>query len=66
MKAIRRRYFYAVAFVSFEIVPWGLIGLLRSVFRPRLAADASQALAGALALILVGMPMLLIHSMPIQ
>ena len=31
MKTVRRLYFYAVAFISLEIVLWGLIGLLRSI-----------------------------------
>ena len=32
MKTIRRLYFYLVAFISMEIVLWGLIGLARSIF----------------------------------
>ena len=32
MRTVRRLYFYAVAFVSLEVVLWGLIGLARSHF----------------------------------
>ena len=32
MRTVRRLYFYAVAFVSLEVVLWGLIGLARSLF----------------------------------
>jgi hypothetical protein len=61
MKTIRRLYFYAVTIVSLEVVLWGLIGLLRSIFSQRLIADRAQILAQALALVLVGIPIFLIH-----
>ena len=51
MKSIRRLYFYLVAFISIEIVLWGLVGLLRSVANDTIAGGA-DALAQALALIL--------------
>ncbi len=60
MKSIRRLYFYLVAFISIEVVVWGLIGLLRSVVDRRVSGGA-EALAQALALILVGVPIFLIH-----
>src|SRR5512142_997972 len=60
MKAVRRLYFYAVAFISIEIVLWGLINLLRSIVDNTVGGQA-QALARALALILVGMPIFLFH-----
>ena len=60
MKTVRRLYFYAVAFVSLEVVLWGLIGLLRTTFNAPEFGSA-QALAQALALILVGVPIFLIH-----
>ena len=60
MKSIRRLYFYLVAFISVEIVLWGLVGLLRSVANDTIAGGA-DALAQALALILVGVPIFLIH-----
>jgi hypothetical protein len=60
MKSIRRLYFYLVAFISIEIVVWGLVGLLRSVV-DRTVSGGADALAQALALILVGVPIFLIH-----
>jgi hypothetical protein len=60
MKTVRRLYFYAVAFVSLEVVLWGLIGLLRTIFNNPEFGSA-EALAGALALILVGVPIFLVH-----
>jgi hypothetical protein len=60
MKTVRRLYFYAVAFISLEVVLWGLIGLLRSIVGETVGAGA-EALAQALALILVGVPIFLVH-----
>ena len=60
MKSIRRLYFYLVAFISIEVVVWGLIGLLRSIVDQTVSGGA-DALAQALALILVGVPIFLIH-----
>ncbi|HSL31115.1 MAG TPA: DUF5671 domain-containing protein [Anaerolineales bacterium] len=60
MKSIRRLYFYLIAFISIEVVLWGLIGLLRSVIDDTITGGA-DALAQALALILVGVPIFLIH-----
>ena len=60
MKSIRRLYFYLVAFISIEVVVWGLVGLLRSIVDETVSGGA-EALAQALALILVGVPIFLIH-----
>ena len=60
MKSIRRLYFYLVAFISIEVVLWGLVGLLRSIV-DRSISGGEDALAQALALILVGLPFFLIH-----
>ena len=60
MKSIRRLYFYRVAFISIEVVLWGLVGLLRSIVDNTISGGA-DALAQALALILVGVPIFLIH-----
>ncbi|HEY5728891.1 MAG TPA: DUF5671 domain-containing protein, partial [Anaerolineales bacterium] len=60
MKSIRRLYFYLVAIISIEVVVWGLIGLLRSIVDKTVSGGA-DALAQALALILVGVPIFLIH-----
>ena len=61
MKTIRRLYFYAVAFISLEVVLWGVIGLLRSILDADNVVDSAQALAQALSLILVGVPIFLFH-----
>ena len=40
MKSIRRLYFYLVAFISIEIVLWGLVGLLRSIMDETVSGGA--------------------------
>src|SRR5574339_572819 len=60
MKSIRRLYFYLVAFISIEVILWGLVGLLRSIVDETISGGA-DALAQALALILVGVPIFLVH-----
>jgi hypothetical protein len=60
MKSIRRLYFYLVAFISIEVVLWGLVSLLRSIVDKSISGG-EDALAQALALILVGVPFFLIH-----
>ncbi|HSB01818.1 MAG TPA: DUF5671 domain-containing protein, partial [Anaerolineales bacterium] len=60
MKSIRRLYFYLVALISVEVVLWGLVGLLRSIVDEAISGGA-DALAQALALILVGVPIFLVH-----
>lgn len=65
MKSIRRLYFYLVAFISIEVVLWGLVGLLRSIVNNTVSGGA-DALAQALALILVGVPIFLIHWLWVQ
>jgi len=61
MKTIRRLYFYAVAFISLEVVLWGVIGLLRSIFDADTIVNDADTLAQALSLILVGVPIFLFH-----
>ncbi|MFN8384561.1 MAG: DUF5671 domain-containing protein [Anaerolineales bacterium] len=61
MKTIRRLYFYAVAAISIEVVLWGAISLLRSIFTANKVVDSASTLAQALSLILVGVPIFLIH-----
>ena len=61
MKTIRRLYFYAVAAISIEVVLWGIIGLLRSIFNAQDITNNASNLASALALIFVGVPIFLIH-----
>lgn len=60
MRTVRRLYFYVVAFISLEVVLWGLISLLRSIVNETVGGGA-EVLAGALALILVGVPIFLVH-----
>src|SRR5512140_1719650 len=60
MKTVRRLYFYAVAFISIEVVLWGLVNLVRSIVDDTVGGQA-DALARALALIVVGMPIFLFH-----
>ncbi len=60
MKSIRRLYFYLVAFISIEVVLWGLVSLLRSIVDKSISGGV-DALAQALALILVGVPFFLVH-----
>lgn len=61
MKTIRRLYFYLVTIISLEVVVWGIIGLLRSIIRGSDIVNGSEALAQALALIFVGVPIFLFH-----
>lgn len=61
MKTIRRLYFYLVAAISIEVVLWGIIGLLRSIFNAQDITNNASNLASALALIFVGVPIFLIH-----
>jgi Domain of unknown function (DUF5671) len=60
MKTIRRLYFYAIALVSLEVVLWGLINLLRTALAGDIVPGV-ETLAQALALILVGVPIFLLH-----
>ncbi len=61
MRTIRRLYFYLVALISVEVVLWGLINLLRTTLASELAFPGADTLAQALALIVVGMPIFLLH-----
>lgn len=60
MKTIRQLYMYLISLVSLEIVVWGMIRLTRTLVNPMLKLDAGQ-LAGALALIVVGLPIFWFH-----
>ncbi|MCX6079502.1 MAG: DUF5671 domain-containing protein [Chloroflexi bacterium] len=61
MKTIRRLYFYLVALISLEVVIWGLINLLRTMFSSGLTFPGADTLAQALALICVGVPIFAAH-----
>ncbi len=60
MKTIRRLYTYLITLISLEVVIWGMIRLARTFTNPSVGLDASS-LAGALALLLVGLPIFLLH-----
>lgn len=66
MQIIRRLYFYAVTLVSLEIVIWGLIGLMRTVFSAAALGATADRLAAPLAFILVGLPVFLMHWRMVQ
>ncbi|MGQ9833149.1 MAG: DUF5671 domain-containing protein [Candidatus Villigracilaceae bacterium] len=61
MRTIRRLYFYAVAFISLEVVLWGLINLARATFVTDTVFDPAEQLAQALSLVLVGIPVFILH-----
>lgn len=60
MKSVRRLYIYLVAIISLEVVIWGLIGLLRTIFSNGLVFGA-DTLAQALSFVLVGIPIFGLH-----
>lgn len=60
MKTIRRLYTYLITLISLEVVIWGMIRLARTFTNPKIDGNAGQV-AGALALILVGLPIFLLH-----
>jgi len=66
MKTIRRLYRYLVAFISLEVVLWGLIELARSTFSDEIIGGGASQLAGGLSLLLVGIPVFLLHWIPAQ
>ncbi|MEA3351809.1 MAG: DUF5671 domain-containing protein [Chloroflexota bacterium] len=66
MKTIRRLYRYIVAFISLEVVLWGLIKLARATFAGEIIGGNVSQLAGSLSLILVGGPVFLLHWLPAQ
>ena len=66
MKNIRRIYFYIVAFVSLEVIVWSVISLMRSVMDVNSYSSGNDQLAIALAFILVGLPIFLIHWRVVQ
>ncbi len=61
MKTIRRLYFYLVSLICLEVVIWGLINLLRTIFSSGLTFPGADTLAQALALIFVGVPIFAVH-----
>ena len=66
MQTIRRLYRYLVAFISLEVMIWGLIQLVRTTFSGEIIGSSASQLAGALSLIFVGIPVFLSHWIPAQ
>lgn len=66
MKTVRRLYFYLVALISLEVVLWGLINLLRTMFSSGIIFPGADTLAQALALVFVGVPIFAVHWVWIQ
>jgi len=66
MQTIRRLYQYLVAFISLEVVLWGMIELARSAFSDEIIGGGVSQLAGGLSLLLVGVPVFLLHWIPAQ
>ena len=66
MLTIRRIYRYIVAFISLEVVLWGLIELARSTFSSEIIGGSASQLARSLSLLFVGLPIFLLHWIPIQ
>jgi hypothetical protein len=66
MQTIRRLYLYVVAFLSLEVVLWGIVGLLRSLVGGDPQAGSTVRLAQSLSMILVGLPVFLLHGWLVQ
>ena len=60
MKTIRQIYTYLTTLISLEVVIWGTIRLTRTIANPRIQNNADH-LAGALALMVVGLPIFWFH-----
>ena len=61
MRTIRRLYIYLVVAISLEVVLWGVINLLRAMTDTGRVGGGASQLAGALATIIVGLPVFLLH-----
>jgi hypothetical protein len=66
MQTIRRLYLYAVSFISLFVVIWGVIHLLRAFLGENEGLTGPTGLAGALSLVLVGLPVFLLHGLLAQ
>ena len=61
MRVVRRFYFYAVAFISLEVVLWGVFTLASSIINAPIGGGLANLLARGLSQILVGLPIFLLH-----
>ncbi len=66
MRTIRRLYLYLVAVISLQTVLWGVINLLRAMLDTQRVGGTASQLAGALATIIVGLPVFFLHWWLIQ
>ena len=61
MRVVRRFYFYAISFISLEVVLWGVITLLNSTTNAPVGGGIASLLARGFSQILVGLPIFLLH-----
>ena len=66
MRTVRRLYFYFVAFISLEVIIWGVVSLARTLFEILPGGGATNQLATGLSLVLVGVPIFLLHWVVVQ
>ncbi|MBT3392335.1 MAG: hypothetical protein HN413_18205 [Chloroflexi bacterium] len=66
MQTVRRVYRYLIAFISLEVMIWGIIQLARTTFSRELIGSTATQLASALSFIFVGIPVFLLHWIPAQ
>jgi hypothetical protein len=61
MRVVRRFYFYLVAFISLEVVIWGLVTLTSSFINSPVGGGLANLLARGLSQVIVGLPILWLH-----
>jgi hypothetical protein len=66
MRTVRRLYFYFVAFISLEVIIWGVVSLARTLFEILPGGGATNQIATGLSLVLVGVPIFLLHWVVVQ
>jgi hypothetical protein len=66
MRTVRRLYFYLLALISLEVVIWGLVTLLRTVFSTLPTEGTSALLARGMAFVIVSLPIFLVHWLVVQ
>ena len=66
MRTVRHFYFYLVAFISLQVIVWGVISLCQTLVEDLPGGGAIDLLAGGLSLVLVGLPIFFIHWLVVQ
>ena len=61
MRVVRRAYFYVVSFISVQVVLWGVITLLNSLWSKPAAGGLEDLLARGLSQVFIGVPIFIIH-----